>query len=118
MIAVEGFDPECLTAETLESYTRRIAAAWRSFDKRFRLYQYFVKQSHTSISADSKYRNAAVECTVSRRVEYLQTKSNGPYSVQIYYVVLFEPRPLQVTTLSRKKTLRHLQRSLNAAGPR
>jgi type IV secretory pathway VirB4 component len=36
VIAVDGIDPECLTAETLESYTRRIAAAWRSFDDRFR----------------------------------------------------------------------------------
>lgn len=108
VIAVDGIDPECLTAETLESYTRRIAGAWRSFDDRFRLYQYFVKQNHASISSDEVYPNTAVERTVRSRIEYLQTKSSGLYSVQIYYVILYEPSLFRPTMLSNKKALRHL----------
>ena len=41
---VRGLDDECFTKETLESYTRRVGSAWRSFDERFRIYQYVVKQ--------------------------------------------------------------------------
>lgn len=77
VIGVDGIDLECLTVETLESYTRRIATAWRSFDHRFRLYQYFVKHSQPSVSFDDAHSNAAIERTVRSRIEYLQTKSNG-----------------------------------------
>ena len=112
VIRVDGVDPECLTAETLESYTRRIAAAWRSFDERFRLYQYFVKQSQASVSREEMYSNPAVERTVRSRIGYLQTKSNGLYSVQIHFVILFESSPLHVTALSNKKALPHLAAQL------
>ncbi len=112
MIAVDGIDPECLTAETLETYTRRIATAWRSFDDRFRLYQYFVKQSKASVPFHGNYASTTVERTVRSRVEYLQTKSNGLYSVQIYYVILFEPSPLRTTTLFNRKAIRHLAAQL------
>jgi hypothetical protein len=53
VLAVEGRDPECVTDETLESYTRRIAAAWRSFDDGFRLYQYLIKRDQVSIACDA-----------------------------------------------------------------
>ena len=39
VLQLTGIDDECLTEATLESYTRRIAAAWRCFDERFRIYQ-------------------------------------------------------------------------------
>lgn len=112
VIAVDGIDPECLTAETLESYTRRMAAAWRCFDDRFRLHQYFVKQSQASLSRDKICCNTAVERTVHSRIEYLKAKSNGLYSIQIYYVILFEPSPVRATTLSNKKALRQLAAQL------
>ncbi len=36
VLSVRGIDYECLTESTLESHTTRAAAAWRSFDERFR----------------------------------------------------------------------------------
>jgi hypothetical protein len=40
VLDVDGIDAECLTDATLETYTKRAAAAWRSFDEHFRLYQH------------------------------------------------------------------------------
>ena len=42
VLQLGGIDDECLTKATLESYTRRIAAAWRCFDERFRIYQTYA----------------------------------------------------------------------------
>ncbi|HJY05154.1 MAG TPA: hypothetical protein VJ323_02500, partial [Bryobacteraceae bacterium] len=55
VLAVEGIDYECLTEATLETYTKRVAAAWRSFDERFRLYQYVIKQGHASMTHRTDY---------------------------------------------------------------
>ena len=70
-----------------------------------------------SLSCDEMYPNAAVEHAVRSRVGYLHTKSDGLYSLQIYYLILFEPSRVRTTTLSNKKTLRHqiahLERSRN-----
>jgi len=49
VITAEGIDYECLTEATLESHGKRVAAAWRCFDERFRLYQYVVKQDRAPI---------------------------------------------------------------------
>lgn len=51
VLQVDGIDAECLTEAMIESTTRRMAAAWRSFDDRFRIYQYVVKQSHPGFEA-------------------------------------------------------------------
>ena len=64
VLGSEGIDYECLTEETLETYTRRVAAAWRSFDERFRLYQYVIKQDHAPVVHRSDYPEPAVRRTV------------------------------------------------------
>jgi type IV secretion system protein VirB4 len=112
-LAVEGVDPECLTEETLESYTRRMAAAWRSFDERFRLYQYLIKRDRVSITCDSGCGNPVVATTIRNRAEYLQTKPGGLFSIQIFYVVLFEPAVFRGRhPFSNRKVLRRLQADL------
>jgi type IV secretion system protein VirB4 len=113
VLEVEGLDPECLTDETLESYTRRIAAAWRAFDDRFRLYQYLIKRDQVSIACDSSGLNPIVSATIRHRTEYLQTKPGGLYSIQIFYVVLFELGVFRGRhPFSNRKTLRRLQADL------
>ncbi|MBV8812472.1 MAG: hypothetical protein JO033_27695, partial [Acidobacteriaceae bacterium] len=57
VLTAEGIDYECLTEATLESHTKRAAAAWRSFDERFRLYQYVVKQDRASIDQRIDYQS-------------------------------------------------------------
>lgn len=113
VLAVKGVDAECLTAETLESYTRRMAVAWRSFDDRFRLYQYVVKQDRVSIERDDDHANTVVRQTVLDRTEYLQSKASGLYSVQVFYTILFEPKAFAYgPSLSSRRALRQMAAAL------
>src|SRR6185437_14764886 len=71
VLGVEGIDHACLTDAILESYSKRVAAAWRSFDEQFRLYQYVIKQDRAAIEQRTDYANAAVRRTVQDRRAYL-----------------------------------------------
>ena len=42
VLQASGIDPECRLDQDLESYTRRIEKAVKTFDERFRLYQYMM----------------------------------------------------------------------------
>jgi hypothetical protein len=93
----------------LDTYTRRAAAAWRSFDERLRVYQYIVKQDQTKIPEQAEYPTAAITDTVRNRNEYLRTK--GLYTVRLVYVFLLEGTALPSSirrALSNKKVLRLL----------
>ncbi len=113
VLRVEGIDYECLTEATLESYTKRAAAAWRSFDDRFRIYQYVVKQDRAAIGRADEFLNPAVRQTVQNRSEYLSSKAQGLFTIQIFYVLLFEPgAPGGLRAISNKKVLRILAHQL------
>jgi len=117
VLGVEGIDYECLTEATLETYTKRVAAAWRSFDERFRLYQYVTKQDHAPVEHQTDYPNAAVRQTVQDRTAYLESKPEGLYTLRLVYVLLFEPPALAQNgllqrTLSNRKVLRVLAEDL------
>lgn len=101
VLAADGIDYECLTEATLESNTRRVAAAWRSFDERFRLYQYIVKQDRAPIDQRIDYHSAAVRKTVRDRRDHLQSKASGLYTIRLAYVLLYEQ-----PTLTRKNALK------------
>jgi len=88
---VSGIDDECLTAETLDSYTKRIAAAFRGFSERFRIYQYIVKQDRAQIEQSDSFPTEAVRSTVLARREHLQSKASGLYTLDLYFVILYEP---------------------------
>jgi len=88
---VAGIDDECLTAETLDSYTKRIAAAFRGFSERFRIYQYIVKQDRAQIEQQTSFHSEAVRQTVQNRREHLQSKPSGLYTLDLYFVILYEP---------------------------
>lgn len=112
VLGIEGIDYECLTEATIESHTRRVAAAWRSFDERFRIYQYIVKQDRAPLE-HADHTNPAVQKTVADRTKYLKSKATGLYTVRLVYVVLFEASTLAESkalkrTLSTKKVLRVL----------
>lgn len=113
VLTVRGIDYECLTEEALESYTERAARAWRIFDDRFRLYQYVLKQDRAAIDYHDDYESATVRRTVADRNEHLQSKISGLYTLQLFFVVVFEPptitaQPGIKRTLSTKNVLRVL----------
>ncbi len=113
VLTAEGIEYECLTDATLESHTKRVAAAWRPLDHRFRLYQYVVKEDRAPIDCNGSYAAEVVRKTVSDRNDHLRSKAAGLYTVQLFYVFLFEPPTLREQsgfsrTLSSNKVLRVL----------
>lgn len=101
VLQVDGVDAECLTEAMLESSTRRIAAAWRSFDDRFRIYQYVVKQSHPGFEHSNDCASPVAAETTRKRIDYLESKKPGLFSIRLFFVVLLEPGLLE-----RKTSLR------------
>lgn len=91
VLQVEGVDAECLTEAMLESTTRRMAAAWRSFDDRFRIYQYVVKQNHPGFEQSQDESNPIAAETTRKRLDYLNSKQPGLFSIRLYFVIMLEP---------------------------
>lgn len=103
VLAAAGIDYECLTEATLESHTKRTAAAWRSFDERFRLYQYVVKQDRAPIDQRIDYHSTAVRKTIQGRRDHLRSKAAGLYTLRLVYVFLYEqPTLTKQNALKRK----------------
>lgn len=89
ILSVEGVDYECLDGNTIENLTRRLAASFRIFDEKCRVYQYLFKRNNATIpfSASS---NPVVNAATENRVAYLKAKAHSLYSLEIYCVVLYE----------------------------
>jgi type IV secretion/conjugal transfer VirB4 family ATPase len=113
-LGVQGIDYECLTDTMLETYTRRAAAAWRSFDERFRLYQYVIKQNRAAIEQRTDYANSAVHKTVQSRQEHLQSKAAGLYTIQLVYVLLLEPPTMAAAAINRAFSTKRVLRVLTS----
>src|SRR3954465_11600601 len=60
VLELAGIDDECLAERTGGDYTRQIAADWRCFDERFRMYQYVIKQDHAPIQQRETHSDPAV----------------------------------------------------------
>ena len=90
VIRVDGRDYECLDNVDLNEITRRFEACVRSFDPAFRIYQYLVKRDGARIPCSDEYENPVVRQAVRSRVEYLEGKSEELYTIEIYFVILYE----------------------------
>ena len=60
VLGVDGIDHESLTDALLESYSKHVAATWRSFDEPFRPDQDVIKQDDAPIEQRTEYADAAV----------------------------------------------------------
>ena len=89
LLEVQGVDYEALTEDILESHAKRIAAAWRSLDEHFRIYQYLIKEDRADIEAARGIASDVVQRTVDSRNSHLKTC--GLYTIRIVYVLLYEP---------------------------
>src|SRR4051812_31761797 len=106
VLQLAGIDDECLTEATLESYTRRIVAAWRCFDERFRMYQYVIKHDHAPIQKGDSHSDPAVSETIANRAAFLQSRSHSLYSIRIFIAILLEAGPLdRVHGLSNRNAI-------------
>jgi type IV secretion system protein TrbE len=86
---VPGVDAECLDHSERDQVARRFEGAVRALDERFRVYQYLLKRDHPEIP-HQHYENPVVEQAISNRIEFLQAKSNELYTLDIFFVLMYE----------------------------
>jgi type IV secretion/conjugal transfer VirB4 family ATPase len=89
VLGINGVDYECLDTNTIESLTRRLTAAFRIFDEKCHVYQYLFKRNRENIPFKT-YSNPVVNAAIQNRIAFLNGKANSLYSLQVYYVVLFQ----------------------------
>ena len=89
ILQVDGVDYECLDGNALDTLTKRLESAFRLFDSNFRVYQYLFKRNHETIPYRT-YTNPVVNAAIENRIRYFEQKADSLYSLQVYYVVLFE----------------------------
>ena len=89
ILQVHGVDYECLDGNSLDTLTKRLESAFRLFDSNFRVYQYLFKRNHETIP-HKKYANPVVNAAIENRIRYFEQKAANLYSLQVYYVILFE----------------------------
>jgi type IV secretion/conjugal transfer VirB4 family ATPase len=89
ILQVHGVDYECLDGNSLDTITKRLESAFRLFDSNFRIYQYLFKRNHETIP-HKKYANTIVNTAIENRIRHFEQKADTLYSLQVFYVVLFE----------------------------
>lgn len=82
-------DAECLDHSERDHIARRFESAIRTFDKRFRINQYLLKRDNAEIPR-RHYDNPVVEKAISNRMAFLDSKSDSLYTVEIYFVLMYE----------------------------
>ncbi|HWY48938.1 MAG TPA: DUF87 domain-containing protein [Bryobacteraceae bacterium] len=101
---VPGVDAECLDHVERNQIARRFERAVRALDERFRVYQYLLKRDHSEIP-QRHYENAVVEQAISNRIEFLEAKSNELYTLDSFFVLMYEGWSGDSTSASRIRDL-------------
>jgi type IV secretion/conjugal transfer VirB4 family ATPase len=89
ILQVHGVDYECLDGNSLDTLTKRLESAFRVFDSKFRIYQYLFKRNHERIP-NKQYTNPVVNTAIENRIRYFEQKADTLYSLQVFYVIIFE----------------------------
>jgi type IV secretion system protein VirB4 len=121
VLQVHGVDYECLDGSALDTLTKRLESAFRLFDSNFRLYQYLFKRNHETIP-HKRYANSIVNTAIENRIRYFEQKADSLYSLQVFYVVLFEGflqkqallKSIAAFPKSPKKSLEEVQAALSS----
>jgi len=89
VLKVGGVDYESLDHAGRDYAVKRLEAAFRSLDERTRLYQILFKRNRPAIP-HAVYENPLVRASVEQRSEFLESKSDRLYSIEIYWVVMVD----------------------------
>jgi len=89
ILRVHGVDYECLDGNALDTLTKRLESAFRLFDSHFRVYQYLFKRNHETIP-HKHYADPVVNAAIENRIRHFEQKADSLYSLQVFYVVLFD----------------------------
>jgi len=107
VLGVTGVDYEGLEPAQREQVARRFEGALRLLDERFRLLQYLLKQRGPRIP-DERHPNPVTDAALRARHDYLYSKRQDLYDLEIFFVILFEGAGRRRTWLDRaRQLLRH-----------
>ena len=115
VLKVEGIDYECLPDTMLEEQASRFEASIRSLMSASRLYQYVIKRDGATIPTEKRYASDIVDEAVRNRVEYLRSKRDQLFTLELYIVVLYESKRF-LTSPRRSSRHRSNRRSLIRSG--
>src|SRR5215472_1752532 len=89
VMRVEGVDYECLDHKQTDDLTKRLESALRLLGSQFRVYQLLFKAGNETIPFEI-YENRVVKQAVEDRIAYFKNRASELYSLQIYFVILYE----------------------------
>src|SRR5580692_9102923 len=99
VLSVAGVDYECLDSAAIDNLTKRLESAFKVVDAKCRIYQYLFKSNRVDVPHQT-YSNPVVNAAIESRIAHLRGKADSLYSLQIFYVVLFEGFRYKNTLLS------------------
>ena len=100
VLSVSGIDYEGLSANEIDQHTKRLEAAFKMLDDQCRLYQYLFKRNDPTIPT-REYADLVVNAAIRNRIHYFQSKADRLYSLEIFYVAIYE-------TGKQKKTIQRI----------
>jgi len=89
VLKIDGIDYESLDHAGRDYAVKRLEAALRSLDDRCRLYQILFKRNRPAIT-HAEYENPLVRAAVEQRAEFLASKADRLYSIEIFWVVMID----------------------------
>ena len=89
VLKIGGIDYESLDHAGRDYAVKRLEAALRSLDDRYRLYQILFKHNRPSIP-HAVYENPLIRAAVEQRAAFLQSKADRLYSIEIFWVVMVD----------------------------
>ncbi len=89
LLSVDGIDADCLNDEVLEEHRDSLQSALKTFDERFRIYQYFIKRKHPGLLAQVSSGPGVSQEAIDDRIDFLN--SQPLYSTSIHFAVLLDP---------------------------
>jgi type IV secretion/conjugal transfer VirB4 family ATPase len=88
-LRIGGIDYESLDHAGRDYAVKRLEAAFRSLDGKTRLYQILFKHNRPEIP-HTDYENPLVRAAVEQRSEFLRSKADRLYVVEIFWVVMID----------------------------
>ena len=89
ILRVAGVDHECLDHPQLEQVARRFEAAVHAFTGGFRIYQIMLKRDRAELSSEEP-ANPTVREAVRNRIDYLRSKADTLYTLDVAIAVVFD----------------------------
>jgi type IV secretion system protein TrbE len=93
VLRIHGIDYEGRDSTELDAFARRFERALRGLSEEFRLYQYLLKRTHPSIPFRRYGDDQVVDRAIRGRIEFLRARADSLYSVELYFVLLYQAGP-------------------------